>query len=280
MNPFKNRTLVLATKHQKDQVMAPLLTQALQVRCTLAPNLNTDQWGTFSGEVERKDDVLATLRNKCKHAMQLTQCDLAVASEGSFGAHPSIFFAQADDEVVMLLDAKNGFEIVAREISTNTNFNGQYVQNEEELFVFAKTAKFPSHGLILKSAEKNFSETVKGIINKEDLLKAYYHMAKTHQKVYVETDMRAMYNPTRMQVIASATSKLLDAIAVCCPQCKAPGFSVTQSIPGLACSWCNKPTQSTRMHVMGCIKCEYTALNEFPHQKTTEDPMYCDFCNP
>ncbi|MBP6373215.1 MAG: hypothetical protein KA325_02250 [Flavobacterium sp.] len=280
MNPFTNRTVVLATQHQKEQVMAPLLTQALQVTCVLAPDLNTDQWGTFSGEVERKDDVLTTLRKKCQHAMMLSQCDLAVASEGSFGAHPSIFFAQADDEVIMLLDAKNGYEIVAREISTDTNFNGQYVDNEEELFVFAKTAKFPSHGLILKSAEKNFSETVKGITIKEDLLKAYYHMAETHQKVYVETDMRALYNPTRMQVIASATSKLLDAIAVSCPQCEAPGFRVTQSIAGLECSWCNKPTQSTRMHVMGCIKCEHTALHEFPYQKTTEDPMYCDFCNP
>jgi hypothetical protein len=37
-------------------------------------------------------------------AMKL--CDLGVASEGSFGSHPSIFIASADDEFLIFIDTK------------------------------------------------------------------------------------------------------------------------------------------------------------------------------
>ena len=103
---FKNRRLVIATMHEKEQVIAPLLEKHLQVNCELPNNFNSDQFGTFSGEVERVNTPLETLRKKCEAAIKLTNSSLAVASEGSFGAHPYIPFAQANDELVMLLDIK------------------------------------------------------------------------------------------------------------------------------------------------------------------------------
>jgi hypothetical protein len=44
---------------------------------------------------------------------------------------------------------------------------------------------------------------------------------------YVETDMRAMYNPSRMTVIQNATKKLVEKINSCCPNCNIPGFGIT-----------------------------------------------------
>lgn len=280
MKLFENRKLVIATKHQKESVFKPLLEKSLGVSCIVPDNFDTDQWGTFSGEIDRKDDVLQTLRKKCFHAMAEYQCDLAVASEGSFGPHPTVFFAHADDEVVMFLDKKNDLEIVTRELSTETNFNGQYVSNKNELREFAHKIGFPQHGLILKSAERDFSKVVKGIIDERTLLDAFGKMKDECEKVYVETDMRALFNPTRMKVIQKAAEKLVQTILTECPTCQTPGFSVTDVKEGLPCEWCHRPTSSTLSLISTCRKCGFQSEEKYPHQKKTEDPMYCNYCNP
>ncbi len=88
---FEGRYLVIATKHNKEKVIAPILERELGVKCFVPVNLDTDALGTFTGEVERKDDPITTARKKCLLAMELENCDMAIASEGSFGPHPSIF---------------------------------------------------------------------------------------------------------------------------------------------------------------------------------------------
>ena len=97
---FKGRNIVLATKHGKENVMAPLLEKELGLNCFLATDLDTDLLGTFSGEVERKKNSLETARDKCLLAMELTNAELAISNEGSFGAHPQLFFLPADEEII------------------------------------------------------------------------------------------------------------------------------------------------------------------------------------
>lgn len=103
---FQGRNLVIATKHEKEKVIAPILESQLGVKCFVPSDLDTDKLGTFTGEVDRKEDSITTARNKCLMAMGLTNCDLAIASEGSFGSHPTIYFAAADDEFLIFIDKK------------------------------------------------------------------------------------------------------------------------------------------------------------------------------
>jgi hypothetical protein len=42
---------------------------------------------------------------------------------------------------------------------------------------------------------------IKGITNLEDLKNAFHLLLEKFNNLYVETDMRAMYNPSRMTVI-------------------------------------------------------------------------------
>lgn len=277
---FSGRQLIIATKHEKEKVIAPILEKELGVKCFVALNLDTDKLGTFTGEVDRKDDPVTTVRNKCLLAMELTSCDLAIASEGSFGAHPTIYFVPADDEVMIFIDKKNGLEIIVREISTDTNFNGEEIKTENELKRFVKKVKFPSHGLIIKKNKDDFSEIIKGITTFEQLNKTFNNFISIHGKAFIETDMRAMYNPSRMKVIKKATTKLADKINSYCPQCQTPGFGITDRKEGLRCMQCNFPTRSTFCYVYTCQKCAYTKELMYPNKKTTEDPMYCDVCNP
>jgi len=277
---FKGRSLVIATKHEKEKVIAPLLEQALNVVCFIQEGFDTDTLGTFTGEIERELDPIATARQKCLLAMEVSNCDLGIASEGSFGPHPSLFFASADDEFLIFIDTKNNLEIIVRELSTETNFNGSEIKHDQELLDFADLVKFPSHGLILRKSKTDNSDMVKGITNLEDLKKSFHLMLEKFGTVYAETDMRAMYNPSRMTVIKKAAEKLVDKVNSCCPQCNIPGFGVTEAKKGLECSLCASPTNATLSFIYSCQKCHFKKEEMYPHKKTTEEPMYCDYCNP
>lgn len=277
---FKDRRLVIATMHGKEKVIAPLLERELGVTCIVPEMLNTDLLGTFTGEREREDDPLTTARKKCLLAMELTGCDLGIANEGSFGPHPSLYFIGADDELVLFIDKKNNLEIIAREISTETNFNYKEISHEKELLEFANQVLFPSHGLILRKSRQEHTDIIKGITDMDTLLDTFKTMASKYSKLGVETDMRAMLNPTRMKVIEIATKKLIEKIQSTCPNCQMPGFSITDATTGLPCDLCGSPTRSVLAYIYQCRHCSFSEEKKYPHQKQTEDPMYCDRCNP
>ena len=276
---FKNRKLVIATKHKKEVVIAPTFEKGLGVTCIVPNDFDTDLLGTFTGEIERKGDALATVRKKCLLAMEQTNCDLGIASEGSFGPHPSIFIAHADDEILIFIDKKNNLEIIVRELSLDTNFNATTVKSFHNLVNLVKTIGFPEHAIILKN-EEEITSIVKGIQSWELLEESYYKLSTNNSQVVAETDMRAMFNPTRMKVIEKAAIKLFEKIITLCPKCNTPGFGILDAKPGLRCEWCNLPTKSTLSHIYKCQKCQFELEKMYPKDKKTEDPMYCDFCNP
>ncbi|NRB60333.1 MAG: hypothetical protein HRU50_10415 [Winogradskyella sp.] len=280
MDLFKDRRLIIATKHKKEAVIAPILEGKLGVKCFIDPEFDTDELGTFSGEIERKNNPLDTARQKCLKAMESNNCDLGIASEGSFGQHPTLFFASADEELLIFIDKKNKLEIVAKVLSTDTNFNGKEVLSEIELLEFAESAKFPSHGLILKKSKSETSDMIKGITTIEDLKRGFQYLHSKYKSVFVETDMRAMYNPTRMKVIETTTNKIAEKINSICPNCQKPGFGIMDYTKGLPCDLCGSPTNSTLSVTYSCKHCDFSEEKLYPNNKQTEDPMYCNFCNP
>jgi len=276
---FNNRKIVIATKHKKEQVIAPLLLEEFNINAIICEQLDTDQLGTFSGEIERNLSPIEAAKRKCYMAMELTQCDLAIASEGSFGPHPTLFFVNADDEILVFIDKKNKVEIVVRHISTDTNFNGAEITNENELKQFADNALFPHHGLIIRDKKDGVNEIVKGIDNWDLLQKTFHNFYSKFGRMYIETDMRAQFNPKRMQVIKEAAQKLVAKMKSTCPQCQIPGFDITAVKKGLPCLLCNMPTQSPVAHIYKCAHCDFILENKIA-DKQFEDPMHCQFCNP
>jgi len=273
---FEGRKLVIATMHGKEKVIAPLLQEALGVEVLIAENLNTDQFGTFSGEIKRETDPLEAARLKCRLACRQNNCSLAIASEGSFGPHPTLFFVPADDEIVLLMDLENDLEIKARELSTKTNFSHATVYSVADARDFAASVLFPEHALILREQEGS-TQNINSWETLEKLTEEYLHL---YGQVFLETDMRAMHNPTRMAVIEEATKKLIAKIANACPSCGLPGFDVAEMIDGLPCSQCGSPTRSILSLIYECQKCRYKKEEKYPRGKTNEEPMYCDWCNP
>ena len=277
---FEGRILIIATKHNKEKVIAPALEKFLGVKCKVAENFDTDSLGTFTGEIERTEDPFTTAKNKCLLAMEINNCDLAIASEGSFRPHPTFGFIYVDDEILLFVDKKNNLEIGIRELSIETNFNALEISTEEELIEFANSVKFPSHALILRKSRNDNSDIIKGITDWKLLKNSFNELKCKYGVVYIETDMRAMNNPTRMKVIEGAAERLAIKISTCCPNCNVAGFGITAAKPGLPCSLCGFPTRSTLAYEYKCKACNFIEEKQFPDGKRDEDPTYCDICNP
>jgi hypothetical protein len=279
---FHDRTGVLATMHQKEQVIAPILKDHLGVQITVPQDFNTDEFGTFTRDVKRPGDQLYTARLKAEKAMEFTGLTLAVASEGSFGPHPSIPFLAHDREIVLLHDRLHNLEIVGQAISTETNYAHQQVTSLEAAFAFAQKIGFPTHGIVAM-ADAQPSETspiFKGIVDKAQLVESVNELLKKFGRAHLETDMRAMYNPMRMQVIAEATRDLVRQIDQRCPQCGCPGFALAERHAGLPCALCGFPTPRILAVTHRCKKCDFSQVVNFPEGQQFADPAQCSYCNP
>lgn len=277
---FKNRTAVLITKHKKDEVIFPVLAQT-GMSLKLLDTIDTDTFGTFTRDIDRKGTQLEAARYKALKAIEETGESLAIASEGSFGSHPTIYFAPANVELVLFIDTLNDIELSGWEISTDTNFSHAEISNVEEAKEFAKKCGFPSHGIVVRPND-NSGILFKGITTEKILEEAVLKclVASQNGKVLIETDMRAIYNPTRMKVIEKATINLLNKIKSLCPECGWLGFEITEWINGLPCENCFFPTRGIAKHIYQCKKCNHKKEIEYPHNQKYSEPTFCDFCNP
>ena len=281
---FKDRVCILATMHKKEEVMASLLEEKVQMRILVPDNFNTDQFGTFTREIKRLVNQTEAARFKAKKALEITGETLAITSEGSFFPHPNLPFISCNRELVLLLDTANKIEIIATELSFETNHAHLSIETVEEALSFAEKVGFPNHGLVVMStADPQKSDKIfKGITSQQKLIDAVEIILKSssENKAHIETDMRAMYNPTRMKVIAKTTEILIHKILNTCPNCEFPGFDIVETRPGLPCEMCGLPTNSIKSEIYQCKKCNHQEIKEFPNNIKYADPMYCDYCNP
>lgn len=277
---FSGRRIVVATQHGKEGVIEPCLREAFGLHAFVTDQLNTDVLGTFSGEVERMASPLETAQKKCHMAMDISGADLSIASEGSFGPHPSIPFIPAHEELLLLIDKKHAWEFVVRRLETKTNYGQISIRSLDELDGFLEQSLFPSHGLIVKKSPDDATGCVKGIHDEDVLKQTIESFLKMHGHCRVETDMRAMHNPSRMKVIEDLTLELIQQIQCTCPVCQTPGFRITEVLRGLPCAHCARPTRRVKSEIFACQTCHHTELRAPGHALKAEDPMYCDFCNP
>jgi hypothetical protein len=277
---FAERRAVLATMHQKERAIAPILEPALGMQIVVPQGFNTDEFGTFTRDVKRKGDQREAARQKAIAAMNWMGADLAIASEGSFVPHPALPILPCNRELVILIDRANGLEIVGEVVSTETNFASRSVRRFEEAEAFALKVGFPDHGLIAR-ANPNSTQLIKDITTLEKLKESIDKLLEpTLETIYLETDMRAMHNPTRMRIIAQATQDLLQKINHSCPRCATPGFEVVEQKRGLPCNFCQSPTMLVLSHCYQCQKCGFVEEIFYPQGVQSADPTHCPSCNP
>ncbi len=279
---YSNKSIILTTKHCKSRAIAPNFHKILNVNIE-EYNFDTDSLGTFSGEVERVGGILDCAKKKCKLGLEYSKALFGLASEGSFGTHPTIPFMPCNYETLYFIDKKLDFELYVSTFTENTNFSSSSLCTYRELESFAKKVRFPSHSLILRPDSRNpLNPVYKGIRTSKDLKAAYERCFKLSKNncVWVETDMRADQNPTRMETIADLSKELAERLSALCPKCSSPGWGKVGLEKGVLCSSCNLPSEIAKSVIIGCCKCSHKSQKKTAHSLSKISPENCQYCNP
>ncbi len=279
---FNDRSAVLITLHKKEEVIFPLL-KPLGMKLSVLNSIDTDQFGSFIRDVPRTGTQLEAARLKAKKALDISGADIAIASEGSFGPHPQLFFVPANIELIVFIDTVHEIEVAGWEVSSETSFSQAEVESVKEAIHFSTTCGFPTHGIVVRPNQGNSDAMLfKGIINEDVLEEAVMRCINVSKdrKAWIETDMRAMYNPTRMKVIEKAALNLLRKLQSVCPVCLWPGFEVTEWLKGLPCENCLMPTKHVLKDIYTCRKCNYKMEIAYSGGEMYCEAQFCDFCNP
>ena len=269
----------LATKHGKESIFSPAFAEIGIAVCVA--EIDTDQFGTFAGEIERQGSPRETAERKARAGLESLGVSIGLASEGSFGHHPSTPFLLADTEVVVYVDADLDYCVFEVASSISAVPPAKVITTSDDIDNLKIFNAFPEQRAIVVAEEpqtKTRTVLAKGI-DKVDELRSTVEQALADQPhpVIVEPDLRAHYCPDRRKVISSAVDRLVKRLRVSCPDCDAIGFGPLRTIPGLRCGLCGLPTTSTAFDVMGCSRCGF----ETEVARAGEaDPTFCDRCNP
>jgi hypothetical protein len=278
---FQDRKVTIVTKHEKEKAIGPILSEGLGVICTSSHGIDTDLLGTFSGEIERTQSPVDAARAKCNMAINGHDVDLIVANEGSFFPHPMVPFLTISEEVIILLDRRNDFEFYTKRISKNITAFSEQITNNLDISRFLDKTDFPNHNVIISCRLDGVFHAYKDFTNRSEVISKIHALQNVGAgELTIETDLRAMNNPTRMSEIGEATRLFVQELMSRCPSCKRYGFVVTEVLNGLPCMACGLPTSSPKEKRKECKGCGYNENEPFDNQKRWEEPQFCLNCNP
>ncbi|AOV17016.1 hypothetical protein BJI67_08050 [Acidihalobacter aeolianus] len=279
-NPYVGERVALLTQHGKEQVIAPVLAGAIGCKVERVAGYDTDLLGTFTRDIPRAGIQIEAARKKARIGMQISEATLGLASEGSFGTDPFAGILPWNVEFLIFIDALREIEVVGV-AEGQANSAHCMAEDWDAVVSFARKTRFPEHHLVLRPESENDPRISKGIASWPDLEAAFTYALRQsiNSRVFLEVDLRASANPTRMGNIRLAAENLVQKLRSQCPVCGTPGFWIVERIGGLPCSDCGAPTREIRAEIHGCPKCEHRVMRERPLSQYA-DPGRCDYCNP
>jgi hypothetical protein len=277
---FFGKSIVLASKHQKLELIKPVFDEL--IACELfEAEIDTDQLGTFTGEITRTAPPRETAILKARLGMEATSTPIGIASEGSIGSDPLIPFIHSDIEHMVLVDDVN--DIVISEVYRSLDITAATITAAPGANIddFLRKADFPNHGLIVRPNDKQFAKAIKGITELKHLTESINSISEHSPDglVVIESDFRAHFSPSRQKNIQHLAKLLALRVTQCCPECDCPGWGRVGYEKGLKCSDCGLfNPEVIRQEILGCVKCEYQEAGEI--LESSLSPARCDFCNP
>lgn len=280
MKHWSNQRVALLTQHGKEKVIAPVLEPALGCVVHHVDHFDTDQLGTFTRDVERPGSQLEAARRKARLGMTLSGLPIGVASEGSFAPDPFTGIFPWNVEILVWLDDRLGIEVVGMAQGPAQSGHLQ-TADWEAVKHFALEEDFPSHQLVIRPQSPDDPRMIKGIADWHALRASFDACVgqSDNGEVFVELDLRAFANPTRMSRIGEAAQDLLRRLQSNCPACSKPGYAITQQHGGLPCRVCKRPTATCMSLEWTCVSCEHRHTERRVDVLFAE-PQNCGYCNP
>ncbi|TPG32530.1 DUF6671 family protein [Mycolicibacterium hodleri] len=277
--PYRGCIIAVGTRHGKALQMAHAFSETLGACLLTPPNLDTDQFGTFSGEVPRNGTALAAARAKAELAMDVSGLRYGLASEASYGPLAATGLP-GHEELLIFLDDSRSIEVVEGYRTTQIPGSGHCAAEIDDL-PSRLTDGLPAQALIVRPARGGVAaDIVKGITHRHQLRIAVAGAARrsTDGLALVDPDLRAHHNPGRRLVLTRLAATLARRLATHCPACDTPGFGRTLTRSGLPCGICGTPTSVAATEVHECPACTHRRLESV--SAVSADAIWCPQCNP
>jgi hypothetical protein len=280
---YRGRTVVFATRHGKERQAEAPFRELLDARVVAPDEIDTDRFGTFTGDVPRTATPWRTALDKARLGVELTGIPLALASEASYGG---AWWAGRHHELLLFHDSARDITL-AEEASAATHDPGATaVGSVDEALAAAARFGFPAVHAVAVAGRDGAMVARKGLADADALAAAVAELLGGgggrgdggDARVRVGPDHRAHADPPRRSVIAALCTRMAERLARPCPYCRMPGWGLVDVERGLPCALCGTPSAAVAADVHGCGSCG--ATRAVPRAERTVDPRWCDACNP
>jgi hypothetical protein len=280
-HPYAGKVVGLATIHAKERAIAPPFRRLLGAKVEVAPGVDTDSLGTFSGEIARPASQVEVTDMKARMTFEAMDVECSIASEGSYGPIFKTPLQPAGVEILTFIDRKRGTRVVETLSTHRTNWRMLYFREGEDERVVRemKALGFPEYGVFAMQND-DWLTVVKNLSSMDEVVAAVSRLASLSADglCLVIPDMRAHRNLLRMKVIRATAYKLAKRLAVLCPKCEAPGFGHIHSRRGLPCENCRQPTHWIEHEIDGCSACGHAVARPRKDGRTAASKLTCQNC--
>jgi hypothetical protein len=254
---YRGRTVVFATRHGKERQAEAPFRELLDARVVAPDEIDTDRFGTFTGDVPRTATPWRTALDKARLGVELTGIPLALASEASYGG---AWWAGRHHELLLFHDSARDITLAEEASASSTDPTAVHA-----------VAVAGRDGAVVAR---------KGLADADALAAAVAELlgGGGDARVRVGPDHRAHADPSRQSVIAGLCTRMAERLARPCPDCRMPGWGLVDVERGLPCALCGTPSAAVAADVHGCGSCG--ATRAVPRAERTVDPRWCDACNP
>ena len=275
---YKGQTAHIVTKHAKAEIIGPALWEKLGM--TLATyEADTDQFGTFSGEIDRKESPLQTAIQKARLARDWIGAEICIASEGTIGPNPSFPVTISNVETIVFMDFANDIVIHQTFVSSEIYSYCTRLKSPGEVDGSIKQLKLDDQAMIVKSSYENAVFVKKGLKSIDDIQSAVAQAVSISGEAILEPDFRAMHSASRRENIRKCAILLAQKISSTCPRCNRPGWSGSPSAATKACLSCG--SKRTTIAIGDEFRCEgCNHIEQRNEANTSCEAQYCLVCNP
>ena len=282
-HPYCGEPVAFATMHGKQQAVAKAFALRMSAPVVVPAGIDTDAYGTFTGETPRSGTMIDAARAKAWLATDATGLRCGLGSEGSFGPHRSLPLVPGNTELLLFIDSERGIEVHESIVTHRTNFSSLVCEPDEDIGSFLRSIGFPKHGVVVTPHEpRAAANPVKGITCSTRLGISIRQAALSSAdgRARITTDMRAHFNPSRMAVIRALAHRLAERLSKRCPACGTPGFGVADIVRGLPCACCGESVPIPVARICRCTTCEFELRTKMNGVPQAADPGRCPQCNP
>ncbi|WP_205875139.1 DUF6671 family protein [Mycobacterium camsae] len=275
---YTGTVIAMGTMHGKERQVAPAFAAEFGARVFAPPGIDTDQFGTFTGEVTRTLTPVAAATAKARLAMTAAKVPYGVASEASYDTWYGMLAMH--QEILVFIDDNRGIHVVEGVNVPRAPGPPKLVENGHEAIDAARRFGFPEQGAVVTATIAGSTRLFgKGLTDAFVLVNTVNTAAAASDdhRARLEPDLRAHHNPGRREVLSALAKRLAGRLATPCPNCLCPGYGRVAVREGLRCRACGSPTTLVASDILGCPACVYRSEAA---RTGTAEPRYCPQCNP